>query len=109
MKIFSISDLHLSGCTDKPMNVFGAGWEGHFEKIKADWQNKVSDEDIVLICGDISWGTDMEEGLFDLRSLKELKGKKVFIRGNHDYWWNGITKLRQAAPDNTFSFCKTTA
>lgn len=104
MKVFSISDLHLSGCTDKPMNIFGEGWEGHFDKIKADWQNKISEEDIVLICGDISWGTDMDEGLFDLRSLKELKGRKVFIRGNHDYWWNGITKLRRAAPDETFFF-----
>ncbi len=104
MKVFSISDLHLSGCTDKPMNIFGAGWEGHLEKIKADWQSKVSDDDIVLLCGDTSWGTVLEEGLFDLRSLTGLKGKKVFIRGNHDYWWNGITKLRQSAPDESFYF-----
>ena len=104
MKIFSISDLHLSGLSDKPMDVFGAGWENHFEKIKSDWQSKVSDEDIVLICGDISWGTDLDEGLYDLKSLSALKGKKVFIRGNHDYWWNGITKLRRAAPDDTFYF-----
>lgn len=104
MKVFSISDLHLSGCTDKPMDVFGAGWEGHFDKIKADWQSKVEDGDTVLICGDISWGTDLEEGLFDLRSLTQLKGRKVFIRGNHDFWWNGITKLRRAAPDDTFYF-----
>ena len=59
---------------------------------------------MVLICGDVSWGTVLEEGLYDLRTLKELKGKKVFIRGNHDYWWNGITKLRAAAPDGTFYF-----
>ncbi len=104
MKIFSISDLHLSGTSDKPMDVFGAGWENHFEKIKCDWQSKVSDEDIVLICGDISWGTVLEEGLYDLNSLKGLNGKKVFIRGNHDYWWNGITKLRDAAPDESFFF-----
>lgn len=104
MKIFSISDLHLSGLTDKPMNVFGAGWENHFDKIKSDWENKVADEDIVLICGDISWGTVLEEGLYDLQTLKGLKGKKVFIRGNHDYWWNGITKLRERAPDDTFFF-----
>lgn len=86
------------------MNVFGPGWENHFEKIKFDWQKKVREEDIVLICGDISWGTDFEEGLFDLQRLKGLPGKKVFIRGNHDYWWNGITKLRRAAPDDTFFF-----
>ncbi len=104
MKIFSISDLHLSGTSDKPMDVFGAGWENHFEKIKCDWQSKVSDEDIVLVCGDISWGTVLEEGLYDLNSLKGLNGKKVFIRGNHDYWWSGITKLRDAAPDESFFF-----
>ena len=104
MKIFSVSDLHLSGTADKPMDVFGAGWENHFEKIKTDWRKKVSAEDIVLICGDISWGISLEEGLSDLRSLKELSGRKVFIRGNHDYWWNGISKLREAAPDDTFFF-----
>lgn len=104
MKIFAISDLHLSGMTDKPMNVFGANWEGHFDKIKKDWKSKVTHDDAVLICGDISWGTTFEEGLYDLQSLKELPGKKIFIRGNHDYWWNGITKLRRAAPDDTFYF-----
>lgn len=104
MKVFSISDLHLSGAVQKPMNVFGAGWENHFEKIKADWLKKVTAEDVVLICGDISWGTVLEEGLVDLRRLQCLPGKKVFIRGNHDYWWNGITKLRRAAPDDSFYF-----
>ena len=104
MKIFSISDLHLSGMSDKPMDVFGAGWEGHFDKIKNDWQNKVAEDDIVLLCGDTSWGTKLEEGVFDLNSLKGLKGRKVFVKGNHDYWWNGISKLRDAAPDDTFYF-----
>lgn len=104
MKIFSISDLHLSGMSDKPMDVFGAGWEGHFDKIKNDWQNKVAEDDMVLLCGDTSWGTKLEEGVFDLNSLKGLKGRKVFVKGNHDYWWNGISKLRDAAPDDTFYF-----
>ncbi len=104
MKIFSISDLHLSGKCDKPMDVFGPGWEGHFEKIKSDWNGKVSDDDVVLVCGDISWGTELSEGVFDLNSLAPLKGRKVFVRGNHDYWWNGIGKVRAAAPDSTFTF-----
>lgn len=90
--------------SDKPMDVFGAGWEGHFEKIKNDWQSKVAEDDIVLLCGDTSWGTKLEEGVFDLNSLKGLKGRKVFVKGNHDYWWNGISKLRDAAPDDTFYF-----
>lgn len=104
MQIFSISDLHLSGMTNKPMDVFGSGWENHFEKIKKDWCEKVSDEDVVLICGDISWGNVLQEGLYDLNRLSSLKGRKVFIRGNHDYWWNGITKLRTAVTDGSFFF-----
>lgn len=104
MKVYAISDLHLSGLCDKPMNVFGADWDGHFEKIKRDWAEKVTDEDIVLIGGDTSWGMRFEEGLHDVRSLIPLKGKKVFIRGNHDFWWPGITRLRAAAPDDTFFF-----
>lgn len=102
MKVFAISDLHLSGTTNKPMNIFGPGWEGHFDKIKADWAERVTDDDIVLIGGDISWGMKPEEGLYDVLSLRELKGKKVFVRGNHDYWWNGIAKIRAAAPENFF-------
>ena len=104
MKIFSISDLHLSGTCDKPMDVFGAGWEGHLDKIKADWREKVGADDIVLLCGDTSWGTVLSEGLYDLNSLKDLEGKKVFIKGNHDFWWNGITKLREGRPDDSFYF-----
>ena len=104
MKIYSISDLHLSGLSDKPMDVFGPGWENHFEKIKNDWQKKVGDGDIVLLCGDTSWGITLNEGLYDLNALKGLKGKKIFIKGNHDFWWNGITKLRDSAPDESFYF-----
>jgi len=104
MKVYAISDLHLSGKTNKPMNIFGSEWEGHFEKIKEDWEEKVSDEDVVLIGGDTSWGMYLDEGMFDVRSLASLKGRKVFIRGNHDYWWNGISRVRAAAPDETFFF-----
>ena len=98
MKVFAISDLHLSGRSDKPMNVFGTDWEGHFEKIKRDWREKVKEDDVVLIGGDTSWGMRYEDGFFDVLSLSDLPGEKVFVRGNHDYWWNGITRLRQDAP-----------
>ena len=86
------------------MNVFGPEWEGHFEKIIKDWQEKVTDEDIVLIGGDTSWGMYLEEGMYDVRSLAPLKGKKVFIRGNHDFWWSAISRVRASAPDDTFYF-----
>lgn len=109
MNIYAISDLHLSATQDKPMDIFGAGWEGHFEKIKSDWREKVTEDDIVLISGDISWAMKLPDALVDLRSLTDLPGKKVFIRGNHDYWWNGITKLRDSAPDESFFFLQTDA
>ena len=104
MKVFAISDLHLSGVKEKPMNIFGEVWEGHFEKISADWRAKVTDEDIVLIGGDTSWGMKLEEGMFDVARLAGLPGRKVFVRGNHDYWWSAITRVRTLAPDDTFFF-----
>lgn len=109
MNIYAISDLHLSLTADKPMDIFGSGWEGHFEKIKADWLEKVTAEDVVLIAGDISWAMKMDDALVDLRALADLPGKKVFIRGNHDFWWNGITRLRDNAPDENFIFLQTDA
>ncbi len=109
MNVYAISDLHLSTTTEKPMDIFGGDWTGHFEKIKKDWLAKVQPEDIVLICGDISWAMKLEEALPDLQALAPLTGRKVFIRGNHDYWWNGITKLREKAPDSSFYFLQTDA
>ena len=109
MNIYAISDLHLSTTSDKPMNVFGGNWEGHFEKIKRDWLEKVHEDDIVLICGDISWAMKLDDGLEDLKQLAFLPGKKIFVRGNHDFWWNGITKLRESAPNDTFIFLQSDA
>ena len=107
MNIYAISDLHLSLTSDKPMDIFGGNWEDHLEKIKQDWLEKVKTDDIVLICGDISWAMKLSDALIDLNALKDLPGTKVFIRGNHDYWWNGITKLRDSAPDKSFVFLQT--
>ncbi len=109
MNIYAISDLHLSLTSDKPMDVFGGNWAGHFEKIKKDWESKVQDDDVVLLCGDTSWAMKLSDALVDLNALKGLKGKKIFVRGNHDYWWNGITKLRSVAPDDSFYFLQTDA
>ena len=109
MNIYAISDLHLSATADKPLNVCGGNREGHFEKIKCDWRAQVTEEDVVLLCGDTSWAMKLPDALVDLRSLADLPGKKVFIRGNHDYWWNGITKLRDSAPDDSFYFLQTDA
>ncbi len=100
MRIFAIGDLHLPGGDKKPMDVFGAHWENHFERIGKDWRERVSDEDIVLIPGDISWAMQLEPALEDLRRIALLPGKKLILRGNHDFWWSSLTQLRCNLPEN---------
>ena len=102
MDIYAIGDLHLPGGADKPMNVFGAHWEGHFDRIRADWLERVKPEDTVLIPGDISWAMQVEDAVPDLQSIGELPGRKILLRGNHDYWWCGISRLRELLPEGMF-------
>ncbi|MBR4040227.1 MAG: metallophosphoesterase [Clostridia bacterium] len=99
MRIFAIGDLHLPGGDKKPMDVFGAHWENHFERISADWRAKVADEDIVLIPGDISWAMQLSCALEDLRRIALLPGRKLILRGNHDFWWSSLTQLRCSLPE----------
>lgn len=103
MKIYAISDLHISTNTNKPMDVFGGNWINYLEKIREDWNNKVNSEDIVLIGGDISWAMKLDEAKEDILSLRDLKGKKVFIKGNHDYWWSSITRIREMLPEDFYA------
>lgn len=103
MKVFAISDLHLSTADPKPMDVFGGGWSDYWSIIENDWREKVSDDDLVLIPGDISWAMHIKEALPDLGLIGKLKGKKVLLRGNHDYWWNTIGKVRAALPDGMYA------
>lgn len=102
MKIFAISDLHLSTVTEKPMDIFGANWENYLENIEEDWRARVGEEDLVLLAGDFSWGMTTEEALPDFRRIAALPGKKVMCRGNHDYWWKSIKKLRESVPSGFF-------
>jgi predicted phosphohydrolase len=103
MKVFAISDLHLSGAAPKPMDVFGSSWDNYVAEIKADWQSKVSDDDVVLLCGDFSWALTLEEVKVDFQQIAPLKGKKVLLRGNHDYWWNTLSQVRAALPNGFFA------
>ena len=103
MKIYAISDLHISTNTHKPMDVFGKKWVGYLQKIFEDWNQKVTDDDLVLIGGDISWAMKIEDAKLDIDLMKDLKGKKVFIKGNHDYWWSGIGKVRDILPPNCYA------
>ncbi len=97
MKIFAIADTHLSGNPPtKPMSIFGDRWLGHWDKIKADWTERVAPEDTVLVAGDISWAMKLPEALPDLEEIAALPGRKVLIRGNHDYWWQTVAKMNAA-------------
>jgi predicted phosphohydrolase len=98
MTVFAISDLHLPGGQDKPMHVFGEQWRDHPEKIQANWLRLVAEGDLVLVGGDLTWAMRLAEAEPDLRSLGELPGTKVLIKGNHDYWWTTDAKLKAVLP-----------
>ncbi|MBR2989242.1 MAG: metallophosphoesterase [Clostridia bacterium] len=103
MKIFAISDFHLSINNPKPMDIFGEVWDGYLEKIEKFWKENITDDDIVLIAGDLSWAMTLDEFKPDLEYLGSLKGKKFLLRGNHDYYWHSISALRNILPYNTFA------
>ena len=94
MAIYALSDLHLSlGVKDKPMNVFGDKWNDYEAKIKKNWNQKINEEDIVIIAGDISWAMYLEDSLEDFEYISSLNGQKIILKGNHDYWWTTLNKL----------------
>ena len=102
MSIYAIADLHLSFNENKPMDIFGDNWVGHEEKIKKDWIEKVTDNDVVILPGDFSWSMHLEETKKDFEYLNSLPGKKLLLKGNHDYWWSTITKMRKFIEENKF-------
>jgi predicted phosphohydrolase len=93
--LYAISDLHLSLNSNKPMDVFGDQWGNYTERLKSNWQSTVGGEDIVVIPGDISWGMTLEECLPDFEFLNQLNGRKLILKGNHDYFWNTAKKLNE--------------
>ena len=99
MKLFTISDLHLSFGVDKPMDIFG-GWSDYTERIEKNWKKIVTEEDVVVLPGDLSWGLKLEETLEDFRFLDSLPGKKYILKGNHDLWWSTAKKLREFFAEN---------
>ncbi len=102
MAIYIIGDLHLSFSTDKPMDVFGEHWHEHYKKIKSDWDAKVNDEDTVILAGDSSWAMNLKEFEADMDFIMSLKGRKIFIKGNHDYWWSSLKKMKEKYPEADF-------
>lgn len=102
MKVFAIGDLHLAlENPDKGMDVFGAHWKDHWQKISADWRSRVSTQDVVLVPGDISWAMKLEEAQPDLDAICAMPGKKILLRGNHDFWWDSATKVRNVLHGDT--------
>ena len=102
MNIYAISDLHLSFGENKPMDLFGANWEAHFEKIKASWLLKIKEDDLVLLVGDFSWATYLKATYLDFEFLNVLPGKKLLLKGNHDYWWATLTSMRKYLQEKEF-------
>lgn len=102
--VYAIGDLHLStSVPDKAMDVFGPHWSDHAARISEAWQDTVRDCDLVLIPGDISWAMYLSDAIADLSFLGRLRGKKLLLRGNHDYWWQSVTKVRAALPDGMYA------
>ena len=100
MKVYAISDLHLSNSCDKPMDIFGGNWENYTSKIIDNWSKSVKQDDIVLVAGDISWAMKLEEAVSDLNWIDALPGTKILIKGNHEYWWKSISSVRQILPQS---------
>jgi predicted phosphohydrolase len=96
--IYSIADLHLSFVKSKPMEVFGAVWREHDKQIKENWVSVVKDEDLVIVPGDISWATRARDAKVDLDWIGMLPGTKLFVKGNHDYWWSTMTRAKRLMP-----------
>lgn len=92
MSLFAIADLHLSLGEDKPMDIF-SGWDDYVNRLESNWKRLVTDNDTVVIAGDISWAMKLEETYEDFKFINDLPGKKIFLKGNHDYWWGTKSKI----------------
>ena len=100
MRLFAISDLHLSFGVDKPMDIFGDHWAGHADKIRESWDSRITEDDWVLVGGDTSWGLSLAEAQPDLDWLGERPGQKILIKGNHCHWWNSLAKVQKVIDDS---------
>lgn len=94
MAIYAIGDLHLSVAAKKPMDIF-SGWDDHAARICENWQKKITDDDTVILAGDTSWGMTLEQAVPDFRLIHKLPGKKILLKGNHDYWWGSMSKMNE--------------
>lgn len=111
MALYTIGDLHLSLGSDKPMDIFGDRWQNYVEKIQRGF-SAVTENDTTVLCGDLSWGMSLEESLNDLTFIHNLPGRKILMKGNHDYWWNTAAKMQRFLTSTgcaPWRYCTTTA
>lgn len=101
MSLYAIADLHLSLGADKPMDIFG-GWDNYVERLEENWRNTVKNDDTVVIAGDISWAMRLEQVYQDFSFIEALPGRKIFLKGNHDYWWSTRKKIEDYLRENNF-------
>lgn len=101
MAVYAIADLHLSFGTDKPMDVF-PGWTNYTDRIQKNWQNLITDKDTVVIAGDISWAMNLNQTYNDFQFINALNGKKILLKGNHDYWWSTKSKMDRFLSEKGF-------
>ena len=99
MSLFVIGDTHLSLSTDKPMDIFG-GWKNYMQRLEENWRSVVQPQDTVIIPGDVSWGMSLEQAKEDFLFLHRLPGKKILMKGNHDYWWTTRAKMESFLEEN---------
>ena len=102
MALYAIGDLHLSLNSDKSMEVFGDGWKNYVERIREGFSTLHAD-DVTVLCGDLSWGMSLEESLEDFRFIDSLPGRKILLKGNHDYWWNTVSKMERFFEENNLT------
>ena len=102
MALYAISDLHLSTFTDKPMDIF-KGWSDYIYKIQTNWEMTIEEDDLVVVPGDFSWARNMEDALLDFKFLDEMKGRKILLKGNHDYWFSTATKVNNWLKENNLT------
>lgn len=104
MSLFVISDLHLDVLTnEKSMEIFGDKWKDYTQKIYKNWTRIITDDDVVVIPGDISWALNLENSVYDLKWIDALPGKKIIMKGNHDFWWSTLTKMKRFFEENNIS------
>ncbi len=94
MALYAIGDTHLSLGGEKPMDVFGGAWENYVDKLREGF-SAVEPEDTVVLCGDLSWGMSLEQAQADFAFLNALPGRKLLLKGNHDYWWTTAAKMNR--------------